>query len=111
MKQSYWLLLLATALCACSGQRKEEEASKQVLLEDRLIHVGAESPVLAKLETAPVSNELYRMEFTTSGVVRAISSGYAEVASPVEGRVMCSFVRLGQKEAPGSPLFEISAPA
>ena len=111
MKQSYWLLLLATALCACSGQRKEEEASKQVLLEDRLIHVGAESPVLAKLETAPVSKELYRMEFTTSGVVRAIPSRYAEVASPVEGRVMRSFVRLGQKVAPGSPLFEISAPA
>lgn len=111
MKHLNWLLLLATALCACSGQRKEEDASKQVILQDRMIHVGAESPVLAKLETAPVRKELYRMEFTTSGVVRAIPSRYAEVASPVEGRVMRAFVRLGQKVAPGSPLFEISAPA
>ena len=111
MKHLNWLLLLATALCACSGQRKAEDASKQVILQDRLIHVGAESPVLAKLETAPVSKELYRMEFTTSGVVRAIPSRYAEVASPVEGRVVRSFVRLGQKVVPGSPLFEISAPA
>ena len=111
MKHLNWLLLLATALCACSGQRKAEDASKQVILQDRLIHVGAESPVLAKLETAPVSKELYRMEFTTSGVVRAISSGYAEVASPVEGRVTRAFAQLGQKVAPGSPLFEISAPA
>ena len=111
MKHWNWLLLLATALCACSGQRKEEDASTQVVLKDRMIHVGAESPILAKLETAPVSKELYRMEFTTSGVVRAISARYAEVASPVEGRVMRAFARLGQKVAPGSPLFEISAPA
>ena len=48
MKHLNWLLLLATALCACSGQRKEEEAAKQVLLADRLIHVGAESRVIAE---------------------------------------------------------------
>ena len=51
------------------------------------------------------------MEFTTSGVVQAIPSNYAEVASPVSGRITKSFVRLGQKVAPGSPIFEISAPA
>ena len=33
------------------------------------------------------------------------------MASPVSGRITKSFVRLGQKVAPGSPIFEISAPA
>jgi len=50
------------------------------------------------------------MEFSTSGVVKAIPTNYAEIASPFAGRITKSFVRLGQKVAPGSPIFAISSP-
>ena len=51
------------------------------------------------------------MEFTTSGVVQAIPSNYAEVASPVSGRITKSFVRLGQKGTWVVRSSRISAPA
>ena len=110
MKYLNWLLLMATALCACGTQNQEGEGSNEIVLKDNCITVGAESPVLAKLVTATVQKEQYRMEFSTSGVVRAIPACYAEIASPVAGRVVRPLVRLGQKVAPGSPLFEINAP-
>lgn len=111
MKSIYLLLLPAIVLCSCHTQKREDESARAVALKGGVMHIGAESPILSKLTKETVRREPYRMEFTTSGVVRAIPSNYAEVASPVSGRVTRSFVRLGQKVAPGSPIFEISAPA
>lgn len=111
MKQLLFVLLPAMLLGSCHTQKQEDEAIHSVTLKGDTIYVGAESPVLSKLTTEAVNPEPYRMEFTTSGVVRAIPSRYAEIASPVAGRVVKSFVRLGQKVAAGSPVFEISAPA
>ena len=67
--------------------------------------------VLSRLKTDVVKKEPYRLEFSTSGVVKAIPSNYAEIASPFAGRISKSFVRLGQKVTPGSPVFEISSPS
>lgn len=111
MKHILLLLLPAIVVCSCHTQKQEDEATRGVTLKGDVIHVGAESPVLSKLTTEIVRREPYRMEFTTSGVVQAIPSNYAEIASPVSGRITKSFVRLGQKVVPGSPVFEISAPA
>lgn len=104
-------MLPAIVLCSCHTQKQEDESANAVTLKGDIIHIGSESPVLSKLTKETVKREPYRMEFTTSGVVQAIPSNYAEVASPVSGRITKSFVRLGQKVAPGSPIFEISAPA
>ena len=111
MKSIFLLLLPAIVLCSCHTQKQEDESAHAVTLKGDIIHIGSESPVLSKLTKETVKREPYRMEFTTSGVVQAIPSNYAEVASPVSGRITKSFVRLGQKVAPGSPIFEISAPA
>ena len=111
MKSIFLLLLPAIVLCSCHTQKQEDESAHAVTLKGDIIHIGSESPVLSKLTKETVKQEPYRMEFTTSGVVQAIPSNYAEVASPVSGRITKSFVRLGQKVAPGSPIFEISAPA
>ena len=111
MKSIFLLLLPAIVLCSCHTQKQEDESAHAVTLKGDVIHIGSESPVLSKLTKETVKREPYRMEFTTSGVVQAIPSNYAEVASPVSGRITKSFVRLGQKVAPGSPIFEISAPA
>ena len=111
MKSIFLLLLPAIVLCSCHTQKQEDESAHAVTHKGDIIHIGSESPVLSKLTKETVKQEPYRMEFTTSGVVQAIPSNYAEVASPVSGRITKSFVRLGQKVAPGSPIFEISAPA
>lgn len=112
MKQLLLLLLLpAVVLCSCHTQKQDDEVALAITLKGDTIQIGAESSILSKLQTEEVKREPYAMEFATSGVVKAIPAKYAEIASPFAGRITRSFVRLGQKVVPGSPVFEISSPS
>lgn len=103
------LLLPAMVLCSCNSNKQGDEVAIAVTLRGDTIRIWDKSPILSRLKTDVVKKEAYRPEFTTSGVVRAIPSDYAEIASPFAGRISKSFVRLGQKVMPGSPVFEISS--
>lgn len=111
MKQLFLLLLPAMVFCSCHTQKQDEEAALALTLKGDTIEIGDNSPILSRLQTEVVKREPYRMEFTTSGMVKAIPSKYAEIASPFAGRITKSFVRLGQKVTEGSPVFEISSPS
>ena len=92
------------------GNKQEEKDNTDISLKGNIIEIGAGSPILAHLKTEKVALEPYSVDFTTSGVVKAIPTSYAEIASPFAGRIVRSFVRLGQHVMPGSPIFEISSP-
>ena len=111
MKRILLLLLPAMVLGACHANKQDDEVSVTVTLKGDTIQIGANSPILSRLKTEKVVREPYCMEFSTSGVVKAIPANYAEIASPFAGRISKSFVRLGQKVVPGSPVFEISSPS
>lgn len=53
----------------------------------------------------------YTKEIVTAGIVRPIPTQYAYIASPFAGRVVKSYVHMGQKVDEGTPLFEIICPA
>lgn len=110
MRQLLYILLPAVLFSCRSSQKQDEENSFAMTLKGDTILIKSESPVLTKLKTETVTTESYKIEFTTSGVVKAIPANYAEIASPFAGRITKSFVRLGQKLAQGSPVFEISSP-
>ena len=111
MRRIGMLLPLAIALCSCHTNKQDEGDTMNVTVKGDTLHIGAGSPILSRLKTEKVVREPYCMEFSTSGVVKAIPSNYAEIASPFAGRIIKSFVRLGQKVKPGSPVFEISSPS
>ena len=87
-------------LCAC-GNNSESRVKADI---------SNDSHILTGITTQTVSATDYRASFSTTGTVKAISSKYAEIATPFAGRVTKSFVRPGQKVSPGSPVFEISSP-
>lgn len=58
-------------------------------------------------EAEPVS---YSKEIVTAGTVRPIPTRYAHIAPPFAGRVVKSYVHMGQKVKKGEPLFEIICP-
>ena len=87
-----------------------EKTNTSYVVENETITIPDGSPVLSNLNIQKVDIADYRASFSTSGTVQAISSKYAEIASPFGGRITKSFVRLGQKVSPGSPIFEISSP-
>lgn len=104
------LLLTIASLTACQAGQERNDDPKSVRQEGDTIFVGGQSPILSRLRTDIVNLEPYRQEVTTSCEIKAIPSQYAEIASPFAGRINQSFVRLGQKVAPGTPIFSISSP-
>jgi cobalt-zinc-cadmium efflux system membrane fusion protein len=98
-------------LCACGNRSVGDDTGNPTFsIEGNQITVAEHSPVLQHIKIQPVETGDYQPTFSTSGVVQAIPSRYAEIASPFAGRIVKSFVKLGQKVSPGSPVFEISSP-
>jgi len=107
-----YILLSLAAIAVSSCKIKEEaKSNRDYVVQGDTIVVSEKSSLSEKLKTISVSLETYYPSFTTSGVVQAIPTNYAEIASPFSGRITKSIVRLGQKVAAGSPIFEISSPA
>jgi cobalt-zinc-cadmium efflux system membrane fusion protein len=85
------------------------EVFANILTKGDTVIVPPASPVTANLTMFTVDNQGYDAEFTTTGVVKPLTGHKAEVASPFGGRIIKSFVRLGQKIDTGNPLFEVSS--
>lgn len=63
-----------------------------------------------KLRTAEVVPVAYSKEIVTAGTIQPIPTQYANIAPPFAGRVVKSWVHMGQQVAKGDPLFEIVCP-
>jgi cobalt-zinc-cadmium efflux system membrane fusion protein len=73
------------------------------------IFVPSDSPVSRKLELLTIKTKEYSAQFVTTGVVKPLSGHLAHVTTPFDGRVVKSFVRLGEKVRAGTPLFEVNS--
>src|SRR5690606_10614543 len=90
------------------GRHKPVEAKSIYTIGDT-VFVPSSSHVMTKLKFKTVTADDHTGYFITTGVVRPISGHKAEMASPFEGRIVRSFVKLGQKVNIGTPLFEVSS--
>ncbi len=95
---------------ACHHNTRHDDEIKVPTTGDTLV-IPSNSSITAKLKTEKITPELYRNKIITSGIVKAIPNKYAEIAAPFSGRIIRSFVSLGQKVEMGSPIFEISSPS
>lgn len=100
--------VLGVALVGCKEKRVEQERRAYEIKGDTaLVH---DTTYLAKrVVVSPVQSESYTREVVTAGTVQAIPTQYAYIAPPFSGRVVRSFVELGQRVAQNTPLFEISS--
>lgn len=110
MKHIGLLCLIGIVGFSCNGNKAGNDESQYNVQGDTII-VPAASPISQRLKTTFIKEVPYQTVFTTSGVVKAIPTNYAEIASPFAGRITQSFVRLGQKVVKGSPIFKISSPS
>lgn len=74
------------------------------------ITLPAGSIVKNRIKINVVVSTPYSRELSTAGTVKAIPTQYAEIAPPFQGRVTKSYLYLGMKTQPETPLFEISSP-
>ncbi|OMP75875.1 MULTISPECIES: efflux RND transporter periplasmic adaptor subunit [unclassified Chitinophaga] len=94
---------------SCHSPQAETENINYTLLGDTII-IPENSNLQNKLATTTAQSEPYRLQMLTTGTVKAIPTQYAEIAPPFQGRVTKSYLRLGLKTTPETPLFEISSP-
>lgn len=83
--------------------------SNNILSRGDTAFVPLNSTVRSKLKIQTINSQKFLVQYTTTGVVKPLSGHLAEVTAPFEGRIVKSFIKLGQKVAPGTPLFEVSS--
>lgn len=111
MKKYIYLMICAGILASCGGaaDNSESMADTDVTVTGDTLVVPQASTIAARLKCDTVGESSYSATLSTTGVVRAIPSAYAEVSAPFAGRVVRSLVRIGQNVKAGTPLFEISS--
>lgn len=100
--------LLLASLWACSP-RQQSEATPDIIADGTTYTLPEGSAVAANILTDTIGLRSVEATFTATGEVRPIPATFAEIAVPYTGRIVRSFVRLGQLVAKGSPLFQISS--
>ena len=101
-----WVLLLIVTACN-SGNSPDEPSD--IDINGDVVTIADHSPILNKLQCQRVDTSSYCFEVVAAGVVKAIPNRYAFVAVPFPGRIVKSYIRLGQEVNEGTPLFEISS--
>lgn len=102
------IIFLAIGLLACRKQASEQEQKSYTMSGDT-VYIQ-DSILLNKIVTGEVSLEPYEKEIMTAGTVQAIPTQFAYIAPPFAGRVVKSYIKLGQQVQANTPLFEISSP-
>jgi cobalt-zinc-cadmium efflux system membrane fusion protein len=103
-----WIIVLIVFAAACSNKSTTNEAAELSISGDTIL-VSERSPILGHLITQRPSFQDFSAKFSAVGTVRPVSGKIAEIAPPFEGRIVKSHVRLGQKVAIGSPVFDFSS--
>jgi cobalt-zinc-cadmium efflux system membrane fusion protein len=96
-------------LYSCNDKKEKSGNASSYATKGDTIALHKNSPIASQLKLYTVKEEEYSPNLITVGTVKAIPNTYAEIASPFAGRILRSYVKLGQKVAPGSPLFSISS--
>lgn len=110
------LLFLVVAsssiLSSCSHPKEDNHRDTMgyTITGDTIV-LAENATIKSKLHFRTVTEQDFSMELTAAGIVSAIPTAYAEIASPFPGRILKSYIKLGQKIKSGSPVFEISSPA
>ncbi len=108
-KNIVFLGMMALLLNSCGAKKGSLSAANYTISGDTIV-INDHSNLANKLKVGAIQSEPYRIQLLTAGTVKAIPTSYAEIAPPFQGRVLKSYVKLGMRVTPDTPLFEISSP-
>ena len=108
MKKITIIFILGMFIMACHSHKQQDNEADFVNKGDTVI-IGANSILNPKIKLQKVTSQLFSADLKTTGTVQAIAGQLAEVAPPFSGRITKSFIKLGQKVAKRTPLFELNS--
>lgn len=109
MKNYIILCMMILVISSCT-QKKNNTEKEDFRIENNIISIDKNSPIINKLESEVVKPSVFPFELTTAGIVEVIPNNFALIAAPFAGRITKSYIKLGQMVHIGSPIFEISSP-
>lgn len=99
-------LLLFVLFTACKRtEERQPEATYRVVGDT--VYVSNKNLLEEKIKFAVAKTEMITREVITAGTIQAIPTQYAYIAPPFAGRVVKSFMKLGQQVSKNTPLFQI----
>ncbi|KFF23936.1 efflux RND transporter periplasmic adaptor subunit [Chryseobacterium vrystaatense] len=108
--KTLFLFPILILIISCHDKKTEPQQKETFRIEGNHVTITDNNPVLKKILTETVTEQEYSNAITSAGTIETIPNNYAEIASPFSGRVIRSFVNIGQSVRAGSPIFEILAP-
>ncbi len=106
----FLFICIAWLTISCHSNTAPVSSANYIISGDTIL-IPANSNLKEKIKTEKVNAAPYRHKRTASGIVKAIPNNYAQIASPFAGRIIKSFVKLGQRVGVNAPIFEISSPS
>lgn len=104
---AFCTLVLMLQSCGSKEVKNGAIGGSEISVSGDTVVLPSGSPILSKLSLLAVKEGSYSSRFTTTGTVKIMTGCSAEVATPFEGRISRSFIKLGQKVKAGSPIFEV----
>ena len=102
------IIILCFLFISCHSGVQKNDSVKIKNIKDT-IFIADNSAINKKIQLIKIENQQFSSEFKTTGTVRAISGKIADVSVPFDGRIVKSFVKLGQKVNKGTPIVEFSS--
>ena len=108
MRNIIGTLIIGMLIMSCHSQKQQDNGADFTNKGDTII-ISANSVTGAKIELQTIGLQPYSADLKTTGTVQAVNGQMAEIAPPFSGRITKSFVKLGQRVAKGTPLFELNS--
>ncbi|WP_104383110.1 efflux RND transporter periplasmic adaptor subunit [Sphingobacterium sp. HMA12] len=104
-----WITVLMI-MQACNPQSTvPAEDSAALHFAGDTLTINAQAPLLSKIKCTAVVQQAHQLKFKTAAMVKIIPNSYVEIPMPFAGRVVKSYVNLGQEVAVNTALFSISS--
>lgn len=110
MKKGLLIFLLLVFLLPGCKHKEEQSQSNDYTTRGDTVFVKNKEVLDNNLKISEVSTVSYSKEISAAGTVQPIPTQFAYIAPPFSGRIVRSFVKLGQKVQANTPLFEIASP-
>lgn len=101
------MLVLCFAAC---GSKETETTEALFQIKGDTVYVRNAEMLASKIKLCDIAIQPYSREVITAGTVRPIPTQFAYIAPPFSGRIIKSHIKLGERVAPNTPLFDISSP-
>lgn len=100
---------LSSLFTFCNNHNPTETEAIAYVKEQEIIFLPDNSVWRNYIKTTEVLVEDHNFDHIATAIVKTIPTQYAEIASPFSGRVVKSYVTIGQKVSVNTPIYEITS--